>query len=80
MSVLPHATLPKQSGQGKRWQASPFTTTAERLYKELDGWPNNSTGGLDETALSQHMLDPSVRLRRAIADGRNGIALHDAGN
>ena len=38
-----------------------------------------STGGLDETDLSQHTLDPSVRLRGAIADGRNGIAVHGAG-
>ena len=37
-------------------------------------------GGLDETDLSRHMLDPSVRLRGAIADGRNGIAVHGAGN
>jgi hypothetical protein len=80
MIVLSHATLSNQSGQGKRWQASPFTTTAERLNKGLDGFPNNSTGGLDETALSQQTLDPSVCLRHAIADGRNGMALHDAGN
>jgi hypothetical protein len=80
MIVLSHGTLSKQSGEGKRRQAPPFTTTAERVYEDLDGWPKNSTGGLDETALSQHTLDPSARLRRAIADGRIGIALHGAGN
>ena len=80
MIVLAHCTHSKQSGEGKRRRLPPFTTTAERVNEDLDSWPQDSTGGLDETALSQQTLDPSVRLRRAIADGRNGIALHGAGN
>jgi hypothetical protein len=80
MIVLSRGTLSKQSGEVKRWLAPPFTTMGERVYEDLDGWSKHSTGGLDETALSQHTLDPSVRLRHAIADGRNGIALHSAGN
>ena len=35
---------------------------------------------LHETDLSQHTLDPSGRLCGAIADWRNGIAVHGAGN
>lgn len=55
-------------------------STAERVHEDLGGWPEKSTGVLDETDLSRHTLDPSVRLRGAIADGRNGIAVHGAGN
>ena len=80
MVVLSHGTLSKQSREGKRWQALPLTTTAERVHEDSDGWSKKSTGGLAETDLSQHTLDPSVRLLRAVADGRSGIAVHGAGN
>jgi hypothetical protein len=37
MIVFSHGTLSKQSGEGKRWQAPPFTTTAEQVYEDWDG-------------------------------------------
>jgi hypothetical protein len=53
MVILSHGTVSEQSGEGKRRQAPPLTTMAERVREDLDGWPTKSTRGVDETDLWQ---------------------------